>query len=77
MEIEGDVLRVVADKPTIGAPLMCQLYSAEFVYDDDFNLHETSQHAGKNEYRKRMLYPLQYHGCRPVTVQGKRQMVQN
>ncbi len=35
-------------------PLVCQLCNADFLYDADLAVHKDRDHAGENEYRKRV-----------------------
>ena len=77
IDVDGDALRDFSNKPVICGPLVCQLCSSDFLYDKDFALHKDDDHAGENEYRKRVLFLMQEQGCRPITAQEKRIMVQN
>ena len=76
-EIDGDELRTFADDPIISGPLVCQLCDADFISEKSFSEHKTHCHAGDREYRKRVLYLMEEQGCRPITGQEKRIMVQN
>ena len=77
-EIQGDSLRSFSMEPIITGPLVCQLCDdATFVYDADFAAHKDNVHAGENEYRKRVLFLMERSGCRPITGQEKRMIVQN
>ena len=76
-EILGDALRSFVNEPTITGPLVCQLCDATFLYDGDFAQHKQKVHAGENEYRKRVLWLMEESGCRPITGQEKRMIVQN
>ena len=76
--IIGDALRGVSEEPIITGPLVCQLCDdASFVYDADFAAHKEKVHSGDNEYRKRVLFLMEQSGCRPITGQEKRIIVQN
>ena len=77
-DIPGDALRSFAAEPIITGPLVCQLCDeVSFLYDLDFAAHKQREHAGEAEYRKRVLFLLQERGCRAITGQEKRIMVQN
>ena len=76
-EIDGDELRTFADDPIISGPLVCQLCDADFISEKSFTEHKKDCHAGECEYRKRVLYLMEEQGCRPITAQEKRIMVQN
>ena len=76
-DIRGDALRIFDDKPILSPPLVCQLCDAGFICDNDFKKHLACDHAGENEYRKRVLYLMAEAGHRPITGQEKRIMVQN
>ena len=56
---------------------MCQLCDADFISEKSFSEHKKQCHAGECEYRKRVLYLMEGQGCRPITGQEKRIMVQN
>ena len=58
-------------------PLVCQLCDSDFLYEADFTEHKKHDHGGANEYRKRVLYLMQQTGCRAITGQEKRIMLQN
>ena len=76
-DIQGDVLRTFACTPEACGPLTCQLCAADFLYEADFGVHKDKAHGGEAEYRKRVLYHMDDVGCRPITAQEKRVMVQN
>ena len=76
-EIDGDELRNFADEPIICGPLVCQLCHKDFISEQAFAEHKKKAHAGENEYRKRVLYLKAEAGCRAITAQEKRLMVQN
>ena len=76
-EVEGEHLRVFSDRPVITGPLVCQLCECHFLTEEDFALHKQQDHAGEAEYRKRVLFLMAEAGCRPITAQEKRIMVQN
>ena len=76
-DIQGDALRTFACTPEACGPLTCQLCDADFLYEADFGVHKDTHHGGENEYRKRVLYLMDDVGCRPITAQEKRVMVQN
>ena len=77
VDLDVNCLREFSDSPLLCGPLVCQLCTAEFLYNPDFALHQTKEHAGNSKYRKRAPYLLQQRGCRPVTAQKKRLMVRN
>ena len=76
-EIDGDELRKFCDDPIICGPLVCQLCDKDFMSARCFADHKKNTHAGESEYRKRVLYLLSQEGCRPITGQEKRLVVQN
>ena len=76
-DIQGDALRTFACTPEACGPLTCQLCDADFLYDADFGVHKDQAHGGEIEYRKRVLFLMDDVGCRPITAQEKRVMVQN
>ena len=76
-EVTGESLRAFSDEPILIGPLVCHLCDADFVNERDFAKHKECNHAGDKEYRKRVLYLLSKAGCRPLTGQEKRLMVQN
>lgn len=76
-DIAGEELRTFADEPIICGPLVCQLCDADLVNEVDFAQHKSDCHAGETEYRKRVLFLMAAQGCRPITGQEKRIMVQN
>ena len=76
-EVDGDQLRVFSEQPIIAGPLVCQLCESDFTTEEDFVRHKLQDHAGEAEYRKRVLYLMAEAGCRPITAQEKRLMVQN
>ena len=76
-EVDGDKLRVFKERPIITGPLVCQLCECDFLTEEDFARHKLEHHAGEAEYRKRVLYLMAETGCRPITAQEKRIMVQN
>ena len=76
-EVEGDRLRVFSEQPVITGPLVCQLCESDFVTEEDLARHKQQGHAGEKEYRKRVLFLMEEAGCRPITGQEKRLMVQN
>ena len=76
-DIHGDALRTFACTPEACGPLTCQLCDADFLYEADFGVHKDTEHGGDAEYRKRVLYLMDDVGCRPITAQEKRVMVQN
>ena len=47
------------------------------MYDADFAAHKQKVHSSENEYRKRVLFPMEQSGSRPITGQEKRISVQN
>ena len=61
----------------LSGPLVCQLCDADFITEREFGKHKDCEHAGEKEYRKRVLYLVSKAGCRPITGQEKRIMVQN
>ena len=75
--IDGDDLRKFSDDPIICGPLVCQLCETDFISEKSFAEHKKQAHAGESEYRKRVLYLMAEEGCRPITGQEKRLMVQN
>ena len=75
--IPGDELREWAATPTLCGPLVCQLCPAHLLFEDDFSRHKDTAHALEKEYRKRVLYLMEQAGCRAITAQEKRVMVQN
>ena len=75
--ISGQALRVFSNTPTLCGPLVCQLCDDSFLCEESFLQHQKKDHGGVNEYRKRTLYLMQQAGCRPITGQEKRIMVQN
>ncbi|MCP4965331.1 MAG: hypothetical protein GY926_08845, partial [bacterium] len=77
VDINGDTLRVFTTTPVLCGPLVCQLCKADFLYDVDFAKHQDQEHGGLCEYRKRVLYLIEQNGCRAITAQEKRLMVQN
>ena len=77
-EIEGDSLRSFSMDPIITGPLVCQLCdNTSFLYDADFAKHKDNVHSGECEYRKRVLFLMEHSGCRSITGQEKRIIVQN
>ena len=71
-------MRSFSMEPIITGPLVCQLCDdATFAYDADFAAHKDREHAGENEYRKRVLFLMEHTGCRPITGQEKRLIVGN
>ena len=76
-DVWGTELRSFQKEPLISAPLVCQLCDASFVFDADFRMHKQKEHCGEAEYRKRVLYLMTRKGCKPITGQEKRIMVQN
>ena len=74
--IHGDELRTFADEPIICGPLVCQLCDKDFISEKSFADHKKTAHAGESEYRKRILYLYSERGCRPITAQEKRLMVE-
>ena len=77
-DIAGDALRTFSEEPIITGPLVCQLCEdASFVYDADFAVHKDKVHSGENPYRQRKLFLMEQCGCRPITGQEKRMIVQN
>ena len=76
-EIDGDELRTFADDPIISGPLVCQLCDADFISEKSFTEHKKQCHVDECEYRKRVLFLMAEQGCRPITGQEKRFMVQN
>ena len=76
-EIDGEELRTFSDKPIITGPLVCQLCDADFTNEKDFARHKQRDHAGENEYRKRVLYLMAEAGQRPISAQEKRIIIQN
>ena len=77
-DVRGEVLRTFSDEPVLSGPLVCQLcQDMEFIDERDFAKHKECDHAGEVEYRKRVLYLLSRDGCRRVTGQEKRMMVQH
>ena len=76
-QVLGDSLREFSDEPRLCGPLVCQLCDDSFCYQADFSKHLDAVHAGEREYRKRVLYLMEERGCRPITGQEKRIMVQN
>ena len=56
---------------------MCQLCDQDFISEKAFADHKKNTHAGESEYRKRVLYLMSEGGCRAITAQEKRLMVQN
>ena len=76
--IEGDALRSFASEPIISGPIVCQLCdNLNFLYDNDFALHQTKVHCGMNEYRKRVLFLQEQCGPRAITAEEKRIIVQD
>ena len=75
--MQGDELRVFSERPVVTGPLVCRLCETDFVTEQDFARHKQQEHAGEQEYRKRVLYLMAEAGCRPITAQEKRLMVQN
>ena len=76
-DILGKALRVFKDKPLLSGPICCQLCEADFVYEQDFALCQENERAGESEYRKRVLFLMELCGCRPVTAQEKRIVIQS
>ena len=76
-DIQGDELRTFSANPIISGPLVCQLCDADFINQKSFTEHKKRCHSGECEYRKRVLFLMQEQGCRPITGQEKRIMVQN
>ena len=76
-KIKGDELRKFSEKTVLTGPLVCQLCDADFIIEDHFIKHKECAHGGEKEYRKRVLWLLAKNGCRPITGQEKRLMVQN
>ncbi len=76
-EVEGNQLRVFSNRAVMTGPLVCQLCDCDFLIEEDFARHKQCNHAGEAEYRKRVLYLMAHAGCRPITAQEKRIMVQN
>ena len=64
-------------RPVVSGPLVCQFCESDFLTEEDFARHKFEHHAGEAEYRKRVLYLMAETGCRPITAQEKRIMVQN
>ena len=58
-------------------PAASQLCESDSLTEEDFARHKLEHHAGEAEYRKRVLYLMAETGCRPITAQEKRIMVQN
>ena len=77
IEVDGSNLRSYSASPIITGPLVCQLCESDFLTEEDFARHKEHRHAGEAEYRKRVLYLMAEAGCRPITAQEKRIMVQN
>ena len=77
IEVDGSNLRSYSASPIITGPLVCQLCESDFLTEEDFARHKEHRHAGEAEYRKRVLYLMAEAGCRPITAQEKRVMVQN
>ena len=78
VEIQGDALRSFSKETIITGPLVCHLCEdATFLYDEDFAAHNAKVHSGENEYRKRVLFPMEQSGSRPVNGQEKRIILQN
>ena len=75
--IDGDKLRTFSDSAIISGPLVCQLCESDFISEKAFAEHKKQAHAGESEYRKRVLYLMAEEGCRAITAQEKRLMVQN
>ena len=48
-----------------------QLCDADFVDEAAFSRHKSADHAGENEYRKRVLYLMREAGCGPIAGQEK------
>ncbi|MDA8609370.1 hypothetical protein N9L19_00485, partial [bacterium] len=76
-EIDGDDLRAFSDDPIITGLLVCQLCETDSISEKSFAEHKEQAHAGESEYRMRVLYLMAEEGCRPVTAQEKRLIVQN
>ena len=76
-DIDGNELRSFADEPIICGPLVCQLCDKDFINAKAFADHKKNAHAGESEYRKRVLFLMSEQGCKPITAQEKRLMVQN
>ena len=77
VEVSGEELRSFSEQAVITGPLVCQLCDADFITEGCFVKHKECEHAGEKEYRKRVLWLLAKFGCRPITGQEKRLMVQN
>ena len=75
--IGGDDLRKFSEVPIMSGPLVCQLCDTDFLTERSFAEHKNHAHAGESEYRKRVLYLMSQQGCRPITGQEKRIIVQN
>ena len=76
-EVDGNGLRLFSVRPIITGPHVCQLCDPDALTAKDFALHKQGRHAGEAEYRKRALYLMAEAGCRPITAQEKRPIVQN
>ena len=83
--IRGDSLRTFDANPVLTAPLVCQLCDEGFTLDRHFAQHIQTEHvldvhdvsSAEREYRKRVLYLMSLEGCRPITGQEKRIILQN